>query len=218
MRALGTQVISLAVRTGNGCCSVEGRVTTLPSKQSSGCIPPVDVYTSIGCIPIQRTPVITHPGHGNISKDFVYKIPNQGGWASKNWCFQIVVLGKTLELQEIKPVNPKVNQPWIFIGRTEAEAPILWILDVKSQLIEKDPDAGEDWRQEDKGVTEDKMVGWHYWLNGHEFEQTPGDRRTGKTGMLQSVKSWTWLLIANWTTATTNQWHGCCVSVSTDKP
>ena len=103
------------------------------------------------------------------------------GWTLKNWCFQIVVLEKTLEnpldCKEIKPVNPKWNQSWIFIGRTdaEAEAPILWPPDVKSQLIRKDPDAGKDWRQEKKGVTDDKVVGWHYWLNGHEFEQAPGD-------------------------------------------
>ena len=79
--------------------------------------------------------------------------------------------------KEIKQVNPKGNQPWILIGMTdeEAEAPILWLPDVKSQLIGKDPDAGKDWGKEEKGVTEDKMVGWHRWLNGHEFEQTPGD-------------------------------------------
>ena len=87
---------------------------------------------------------------------------------------------KTLEsrlgCKEIEPVNPKGNQPWIFIRRTdaEAEAPILWPPDVKSQPIRKDPDAGKDWRQEEKGTTEDKMVGWHHQLDGHEFEQAPG--------------------------------------------
>ena len=80
-----------------------------------------------------------------------------------------------LDSKEIKPVNPKGNQPWIFIGRTEAEAPILWPPDVKSRLTGKDPDAGKDWRQEEKGMTEDEMVGWHHWFNGHESEQTPGD-------------------------------------------
>ena len=101
--------------------------------------------------------------------------------APKNWCFSTVVLEKTLESpldsKEIKPVNPKGNQPWIFIGRTdaEAEAPILWPPDVKSRLIRKDPDAGKDRRQEEKGMTVDEMVGWHHWLNGHEFEQTPGN-------------------------------------------
>ena len=73
------------------------------------------------------------------------------------------------------PVNPKGNQPWIFIGRTDAEAPILWPPDVKSRLIEKDPDAGKDWGPEEKGATEDEMVGWNHPRNGHEFEQIPGD-------------------------------------------
>ena len=100
-------------------------------------------------------------------------------WAPKNWCFWSVVLEKALEspldCREIKPVNPKGNQSWIFIGMTDAEAetPILWPLDAKSQLIGKDPDAGKDWRQE-KGTTEDEVVGWYHWLNGHEFEQAPG--------------------------------------------
>ena len=89
------------------------------------------------------------------------------------------MLQKTLEIpldsKEIKPVNPKGNQPWIFIGWTdaEAEAPILWPPDVKSRLIGKDPDAGKDWRQEEKGATEDEMVGWHHQLN--EFAKSPGD-------------------------------------------
>ena len=92
-----------------------------------------------------------------------------------------MVLEKTLESpldsKEIKPVNLKGNQLWIFIGRTdaEAEALVLWPHDMKNQLIEKYPDAGKDWRQEEKGVTEDEMVEWHYRLNGHEFEQTQGD-------------------------------------------
>ena len=96
----------------------------------------------------------------------------------KNWCLQTVVLEETLESpldrKEIKPVNPKGNQPWIFIGRTDAEAevPILWPPDVKNWLIGKDPDAGKDWRQE-KGMTEDEMVGWHHQINGHDFEQIP---------------------------------------------
>ena len=84
---------------------------------------------------------------------------------------------QSLDCKETKPVNPKQNQPWMFIGRTgaEAEAPILWTPDAKSRLTGKDPDAGQDWGQNKKGVTEDDMVGWHQWLNGHEFEQTPGD-------------------------------------------
>ena len=99
--------------------------------------------------------------------------------ALKNWCFWTVVLEKTFEsplnCKEIQPVSPKGNLSWIFMGRTEAEAPILWPPDGKSQLIGKDLDAGKDWGQEEKRATEDEMVGWHHWLNGHEFEQTPGD-------------------------------------------
>ena len=86
-------------------------------------------------------------------------------------------LESPLDSKDIKPVNPKGNQPWILIGRTDAEAetPVLWPPDPKTQLIGKDPDAGKDWGLVKKGVTEDEMVGWHHWFNGHEFEQTPGD-------------------------------------------
>ena len=100
----------------------------------------------------------------------------------KNWCFPTVVLEKILEspldCKEIQPVHPKGNQSWIFLGRTdpEAETPILQPPDGKKWLIiGKDPDAGKDWRQEEKGTTEDEMVGWYYRLNGHELEQIPGD-------------------------------------------
>ena len=101
-------------------------------------------------------------------------------WVPKNWCFWTVVLEKTLEspldCKEIQPVHPKGDQSWVFIGRTnvEAETPILWPPDVKSWLIGKDPDAGKDWGQEEKGTAEDEMVGWHHWLNGHGFWWTPG--------------------------------------------
>ena len=86
-------------------------------------------------------------------------------------------LESSLDSKKIKPVNPKGNQPWIFIGKSDPEAKtlILWPPDTKSQLIGKDPGAGKDWEQEEKGETEDEMVGWHHQLNGHEFEQTPGD-------------------------------------------
>ena len=103
------------------------------------------------------------------------------GWAPKNWCFLTVVLEKTLEspldCKEIQTVNPTGNQPLIFMGRTdaEAEAPILWPPAVKNWLIWKDPDAGKDWRWKEKGMTKDEMVGWHYWLDGHKFEQVQGD-------------------------------------------
>ena len=101
-------------------------------------------------------------------------------WALKNWCLWIVVLEKTLEspldCKEIKPVHPKGNQSWIFIGRTDAEAetPILWPPDAKNWLIGKDRDAEKDWRQEEKGTTEGEMVWWHHQLNGHKFEQPLG--------------------------------------------
>ena len=97
-------------------------------------------------------------------------------WVLKNWWFWTMVLAKTLESlldsKEIKPVNPKGNQSWIFFGRTDAEAevPILWPPDGKNWLIGKDPDAGKDWKQEEKGTREDEMIGWYHRLNGHEFE------------------------------------------------
>ena len=95
-------------------------------------------------------------------------------WVSKSWCFWTVVLEKTPESPfnyKIQPVHPKGNQSWIFIGRTDAkvETLILWPPDANNWLIGKDPEPGKDWRQEEKGTTEDEMVGWHHWLNGHEF-------------------------------------------------
>ena len=103
------------------------------------------------------------------------ELDHKKSWVPENWCFWTVVLEKTVEspldCKEIKPVHPKGNQSWIFIGRTDAEAetPILWPHDGKNWLLRKDPDAGEDWRNE-KGTTEDEMVGWHHRLNGHESE------------------------------------------------
>ena len=109
----------------------------------------------------------------------MWELDHKEGWAPKNWFLQTVVLEKTLESplgnKEIKPDNPKGNQPWIFFGRAVAEAPILCPPDVKNWLIGKDPDDGKDWRWEEKGTTEDEMVWWHHWPNGHEFEQTMGD-------------------------------------------
>ena len=110
---------------------------------------------------------------------WMWGLDHKEGWALKNWCFWTVVLEKTLEssldCKEIQPVNPKGNQSWIFTARTDAEAetPILWPPDEKNWLIRKDPDAGKVSRQEEKGMTEGEMVGWHHWLNGHEFEQAP---------------------------------------------
>ena len=123
-------------------------------------------------------------GHGvSSSHIWMRELDYKESWTPKNWCFWSVVLEKTLEssldCKEIKPVHPKGNQSRTFIGRTdaEAEALILWPPNVKSWLIgkkKKNPNVGKDWRQEEKGMTEDEMVGWHHWLNGHEFEQAPG--------------------------------------------
>ena len=114
----------------------------------------------------------------------MWQMDHKEGWMTKNWSFWTVVLKKTLEspldCKEIQPVHPEGDHTWIFIGRTnaEAEAPLLWPPDAKSWLMGKDPDAGKRskaGRQEEKGMTEDKMVGWQHWLNGHVFEQAPGD-------------------------------------------
>ena len=117
-------------------------------------------------------------------------------------CFWTVVLEKTLEspldCKEIQPVHPKGNQSWIFIGRTdaEAEAPILWQPDAKKWLIWKDPDAGKDWKQEEDGMAEDEIVGWHHQQDGREFEQAPGavmDREAWYAAVYGVTKSRTWL-------------------------
>ena len=107
---------------------------------------------------------------------WMWELYHKESWVPKNWCFRTMVLEKTLEspldCKEIKLVNPKGNQSWIFIGRTEAEAetPIIWPPDVRNWVTGKDPDAGTDWRQEEKGTTEDEMLGWHHRVNGHEFD------------------------------------------------
>ena len=110
----------------------------------------------------------------------MWELDCEESWAPKNWCFWTVVLEKILESpldrKEIQPVHLKGDQSWVFVGRTdtEAETPILWLPHAKSWLIGKDPDAGRDWGQEEKGITEDEMAGWHHWLDGHEFEWTLG--------------------------------------------
>ena len=128
---------------------------------------------------------VTNKGQSSQSYGFssshvwMWELNHKEGWAPKNWYFWTVVLEKTLEspldCKEIKPVNLKGNQSWIFIGRTdaEAEAQMLWPPDVKNWLIGKEPDAGKDWRQEEKRETEDEIIRWHHWLRGHEFEQVP---------------------------------------------
>ena len=124
----------------------------------------------------------------------MWEFDHKEGWVPKNWCFRTVLLEKTLESpldsKEIKPMNPKENQPWIFTRRTntEAEALILWPPDTKSWLIGKDTDAGKDWGREEKGRTEDEMAGWYHWLNGHKLEQTPGDNE--RQGSLACCSPW----------------------------
>ena len=123
----------------------------------------------------------------------MYELDHKEGWMPKN-CFWIVALEKTLQSllywKEIKLVNLKGNQPWIFIGRTDvdAEDPILWPPDAKSQFIGKDPNAGKEWRQKEKGLAEVKMVRQHHWLNGQEFEQTPG--YSGGQGSMTCCSPW----------------------------
>ena len=135
------------------------------------------------------------------------ELDHKEGWASKNWCFWTVVL-KTLESPldntEIQPVHLKGNQSWIFIGSTEAETPILWPPNAKNQVFVKDPDAGKDWRQEEKGMTEDEMVGWQHQRDGYEFELGSGSWWwTGKPGVLQSMElqrvRHDWVTGLNWT-------------------
>ena len=138
------------------------------------------------------------------------KLDYKESWALKNWCFWTVVLEKTLEspsdCKEIQSVNPQGNQSWIFIGKTDAEAetPILWPTDAKNWLIRKVPDAGKDWRQEEKGMTEDEMVGWHHWFNEHVWASSGGWCWTGKPGVLQSMGSQSRTL-SDWTEL--NTWN-----------
>ena len=132
---------------------------------------------------------------------WMWELDHKEDWVLKNWCFQIVVLEKTLESpldsKEIKPVNPKGNQPWMFIEMPDAEAPILWPPDAKNQLIGKDPDAGKDWERKEKRVTEDQMVGLHHQ---HEFSQAPEivkDRKAWHAAIHGVAKSRTRL--SDWT-------------------
>ena len=140
------------------------------------------VMTNLDSIIKSRGP--SSQGYGfSSSQGWMWEFDHKEGWESKNWCFWTVVLKKTLEspldCKEIQPVNPKGNQSWLFIGRTDAEAEALipWPPDAKSWLIAKDSDAGKDWRQEEKGAVEDEMFGWHHRLDGHESEQTRGNSK-----------------------------------------
>ena len=157
--------------TADGDCSHEIKRHLLPRRK---------VMTKLDSILKSRD--ITLPTKVYLVKAMVFpvvvwmwELDYKESWVPKNWCFWTVVLGNTLEspldCKEIQQVHPKGNQSWIFIGRTdtEAETPILWPPDAKSWLIWKNPDARKDWGQEEKGTTEDEMVGWHHWLSGHGF-------------------------------------------------
>ena len=128
------------------------------------------------------------------SRVWMWEVDHKESWVPKNWWFQVAMLKKPFESpldnKEIKPVNPKENQSWVVVGRTDAEAevPILWPPNAKCQFIGKDLDAGKDCGQEENGATEDELVGWHLRLNEHEFEQTPGDSKG--QGSLASCSSW----------------------------
>ena len=115
---------------------------------------------------------LSSQSYGFSSHVWMWEVDNKESWAPKNWCFWTMALESPLDSKEIQPVNPKGNQSWIFIGRTDAEAetPVFWPPDPKNWLIWKNPDAGKDWRLEEKGTTEDEIVVWHHRLNGHEFE------------------------------------------------
>jgi len=137
----------------------------------------------------------------------MWQLDCEEDWVPKNQCFWTVVLEKTpespLDCKEIQPVHPKGDQSWMFIGGTDAEAetPIFWPPHVKSWLIRKDPDAGKDWGQEEKGTTEDEMAGWHHQLDGHEFEWTPGvgDGQGGLVGFMGSQRvRHDWATELNW--------------------
>ena len=167
-----TDFISLGSKiTADGDCSHEFKRHLLLGRK---------VMTNLHSISKSRD--VTLPTKVHLVKAMVFSVvmywwelDYKESWAPKNWCFWTVVLETTFEsplgCKEIQPVHPKGAQSWVFIGRTDVEAqtPILWPPDVKSWIIWKDPDAGKDWRQEEKGMTEDEMVGWHHWLNGHEF-------------------------------------------------
>ena len=158
--------------TADGDCSHEIKRCLLLGRKA---------MTNLNSILKKQRHYFANKGLSSQSYDFpsthvwMWELDYKESWAPKNWCFWTVVLEKTLEspldCKEIQPVNPKGNQSWILFGRIDAEAetPILWPPDAKNCLTGKDLVAGKDWRQE-KGTTEDEMVGWHHWLNGHDFE------------------------------------------------
>ena len=164
--------------TADGDCSLEIKRCLLLGRK---------VMTNLDSI--LKSKDITFLTEVRLVKAMVFPVVMCGceSWTIKNWCFWTVVLEGTLmmleetlesplDCKEMQPVHPKGNQSWLFIRRTDAEAetPVLWPPDAKNWLIWRDPDAGKDWRREEKGTTEDETAGWHHWLNGHKFEQDPG--------------------------------------------
>ena len=149
----------------------------------------------------------------------MWELDCEEGWVPKNWCFWTVVLEKTLEspldCKEIQPVHPKGDQSWVFTGRTDPEAktPILWPPHVKSWLIGKDSDAGRDWGQEEKGMTEDELAGWHHQLDGYEFGWTPGvgDGQGGLALQFMGLQrvGHDWVTELNWTELS-HSFQCCC--------
>ena len=144
---------------------------------------------------------------------WIWELDYKESWAPKNWCIWTMALEKALESpldgKGIQPVHPKGDQSWIFVARTDAEAetPILWPPDAKKWLIGRDPDAGKDWRWEEKGTTEEEMVGWHHWLGRHEFESAAELVMIyiGKSGMLQSMGLQSWTRLSDWTELKTHR-------------
>ena len=161
--------------TADGDCSHETKRNLLLGKKKKVMTNPDSILKSRDITFPKKGPSSHSYGFPS-SQIWMWELDHKESWALKNWCFWTVVSEKTLQspldCKEIQPVNPKGNQSWVFIGRTDAEAetPILWLPDAKNWLIGKDPDAGKDWRQEEKGTTEDEMVGWHHRHNGQKFE------------------------------------------------
>ena len=183
LQSVGSQRVWHSKITADGNCNQEIKRHLLLGRKA---------MTSLNII-LKSRDITLPPKSYNQSYDFssshvwMWELDHKESWAPKNWCFWTVVWEKTLEspldCKEIQPVHPEGDQPWVFIGRNDAKAetPVLWPPHAKSWLIGKDSDAGRDWGQEEKGMTEDEMAGWHHLLDAREFEWTPGvgDRQGG---------------------------------------
>ena len=188
--------------TEDGDCSHEIKRSLLLGRK---------VMTNLDSILKSRDITLSTKVHLVKAMVWMWELDYKENWAPKNWCFWTVVLEKTpespLDCKEIQPIHPKGNQSWIFIGRTEAEAetPILWPPDAKNWLTGKDPDERKDWKQEEKGTTEDEIVGWHHRLDRHEFEQAlrVGDGQGSLVCHSPWGRSQTWL--SDWTELNTHE-------------